>query len=91
MLTELIGATGFSIRPLLLDRLQSEGPVEDFYTDFAGLLLACTQGTPEVPGGSPRQVFEVAFKSLQIAQQTGKYGLVAEAMAPWLKTRWAFI
>lgn len=89
--TELIGASGFSIRPQLLDRLQSEGSVEDFYTDFAGLLLACTQGTPEVPAGSPRQVFEVAFKSLQIAQQTGKYGLVAEAMVPWLKTRWAFI
>ncbi|MCC1482949.1 hypothetical protein, partial [Roseibaca sp. Y0-43] len=44
-----------------------------------------------VQGGSPRQVFELAFKSLQIAQQTGKYGLVAEAMGPWLKERWTFI
>lgn len=91
LLTELIGASGFSIRPQLLDRLQSEGPVEDFYTDFAGLLLACTQGKPEIPSGSPRQVFEVAFKSLQIAQQTGKYGLVAKALRTWIKDRWAFV
>lgn len=91
VLSELIGASGLSIRPQLFDRLQSEGPVEDFYTDFAALLLACTQGTSEVPSGSPRQVFEVAFKSLQIAQQTGKYSLVAEAVGPWLMERWAFI
>lgn len=44
-----------------------------------------------MPSGSPRQVFEVAFKSLQIAQQIGKYGLVAEAVGPWLMERWAFI
>ncbi len=91
VLTELIGASGFNIRPQLSDRLQSEGPIEDFFTDFAGLLRTFTQGVPEVPGGSPRQVFEVAFKSLQIAQQTGKYGLVAEALRPWIKERWAFI
>ena len=91
VLSDLIGASGFSIRQQLLDRLQSEGPIEDFYTDFAGLLLACTQGTSEVPGGSPRQVFEVAFKSLQIAQQIGKYGLVAKVLRPWIKERWGLI
>lgn len=89
--SELTGASSFSVRSTLLDRLQSEGPAEDFYTDFAGLVFACTRGTPGAHSASPRQVFEIAFKTLQIAQQTGNYNFVAEALRPWLIERWAFI
>lgn len=91
VLIELTGASGFSVRPVLLDRLRSEGPVEDLYTGFAALTFAFTRGTPEAQSGSPRQVFEIAFKVLQIAQQTRDYNLVAEALLPWLMERWAFI
>jgi len=91
VLSELTGASGFSVRAIVQDRLQSEGPVEDFYTDFAVLIFAFAHGAPEAQGGSPRQVFEIAFKALQMAQQIGSYRLVAEALLPWLAERWAFI
>ena len=89
--SELTGASGFSVRSALLDRLQSEGPVDDFYTEFAVLLFACAQGTPEAQSCSPRQLFEVAFKALQISQQTASFKLVAEALLPWLVESWAYI
>ena len=91
VLRELTDVNGFLVRPVLIDRLQSNGPAEDYYTGFANLILTNTKGTPEAPSGSPREVFELAFKTLQIAQQTNNYKLVAENLLPWLVQRWSFI
>ena len=84
VLGELEDVTGFLVRPVLIDRLQSTGPVNDFYTGFANLILTHTKGTPEAPGGFPREVFELAFKVLRIAQQTRNYKLITENLLPWL-------
>ena len=91
VLRELTDVNGFLVRPVLIDRLQSNGPAEDYYTGFAKLILTHSKGTPEAPSGSPREVFELAFKTLQIAQQTSNYKLVAENLLPWLVQRWSFI
>ncbi|MDE0158326.1 MAG: hypothetical protein OXI88_07480 [Gammaproteobacteria bacterium] len=91
VLRELTDVNGFLVRSVLIDRLQSNGPAEDYYTDFANLILTNTKGTPEAPSGSPREVFELAFKALQTAQQTSNYKLVAEILLPWLVERWSFI
>ena len=91
VLRELTDVNGFLVRPVLIDRLQSNSPAEDYYTGFANLILTNTKGTPEAPSGSPREVFELAFKTLQIAQQTDNYKLVAENLLPWLVQRWSFI
>ena len=91
VLRELTDVNGFLVRPVLIDRLQSNGPGEDYYTGFANLILTNTKGTPEAPGGSPREVFELAFKALETALQTRNYKLVAENLLPWLVQRWAFI
>ena len=91
MLRELTDVNRFLIRPVLIARLQSNGPAEDYYTVFANLILTNTKGTPEVPGGSPREVSELAFKALEMAQQTRNYKLVAENLLPWLVRRWSFI
>ncbi len=90
-LRELTGVNGFLVRPVLIDHLQSNGPAEDYFTVFASLILANSQGTPEAPSGSPREIFELAFKALEVAQQTGYYKLVAENLLPWLVQRWLFI
>jgi hypothetical protein len=90
-LSKLTNASGFAIRPVLIDCLQSTGPAEDRYTDFANLVHICTQGTSEAPGGTPRQVFELAFKVLQMAQQTRNYKLIIEVLLPWLVQRWGFV
>ena len=91
VLRELTDANGFLVRPVLIDRLQSNGPAEDYCTGFANLILTHCKGTPETPSGSPREVFELAFKALRTAQQTGNYKLVAENLLPWLVQRWSFI
>lgn len=91
VLRELTDGNGFLLRPVLIARLQSNGPAEDYYTDFANLILTHSKGIPEAPSGSPREVFRLAFKSLQIAQQTSNYKLVAENLLPWLVQRWSFI
>ena len=91
VLRELTDVNGFLVRPVLIDRLQSKGPDEDFHTRFARLILTNTNGTPEAPSGSPGEVFELAFKVLQTAQQTRHYRLVAENLLPWLVQRWSFV
>ena len=91
VLRELTDVNGFLVRPVLIDRLQSNGSAEDYYTGFANLILTHSKGTPEVPSGSPREVFELAFKVLEMAQKTSNYKLVAENLLPWLVQRWSFI
>ena len=53
VLRELKDVNGFLVRPVLIDRLQSNGPAEDYYTGFANLILTHSKGTPEVPSGPP--------------------------------------
>ena len=91
VLRELKDGNGFLLRPGLIDRLQSNGPAEDYYTRFANLILTNTKGTPEAPSVSPWEVFELAFKALEMAQKTSNYKLVAENLLPWLVQRWSFI
>ena len=90
-LRELTGVNRFLVRPVLIDRIQSNGPVEDYRTDFANLILTNSKGTLEAPSGTPREVFKLALKALQVAQQTNNYKLVAGNLLPWLVQRWSFI
>jgi len=91
LLETLASTSGFSMRPELLDRLQSSGPTPDFYTDFSQLVLQEKLFAESTEQGTPRQMFELSFKALQIAQQTGQYRLVAEALLPWVVERWEFV
>ncbi|MEQ9210353.1 MAG: hypothetical protein RLN96_11015 [Pseudomonadales bacterium] len=91
VIEKLASASGFSIRPELLDRLQSSGPTHDFYTDFSQIILRESLVAGSAEHGTPRQMFELAFKALQIAQQTSQYRLVAEALLPWILERWDFV
>ncbi|GAA6194018.1 hypothetical protein [Phaeobacter sp. NW0010-22] len=88
---EISEASGFSVRPEVLDRLQSEGPTPDFHTDLAKLLFMERLVATGEQQGTPRQVFEVAFKSLQVAQQIGSYRIIADSLVLWLEQRWAFV
>ena len=84
-------ASGFLVRAVLIDCLLSKGPDADFHTRFARLILMNTKGTPEAPSGSPREVFELALKILQTAQQTSQYRLLAENLLPWVVQRWSYV
>lgn len=90
-LRELAGASGFAVRPALLDRLQSSGPVEDSYADTAQLILVHAHVSSEPQNVFPRQVFALTFRVLQMAQMTKNYRLFSESLLPWLEQRWQFI
>lgn len=90
-LRELASASGFVLHPVLMERLQSSGPVEDYHQGFAQLILVLASGLSESRVVSPRQVFELAFKILQMAQVTGNYRLLSDNLLPWLKKRWKLI
>ena len=91
VLGELTNATGFLVRPILIDRLKGNGAIEDIHTRFANLILTHTKGCPESTDGSPGEVFELGFRSLQMAQQTDNYRFVAENLLPWLVRKWSLI
>ncbi len=88
---KLAVSSGFSVRPVLLDRLQSIGPSDDFYTNFAQLVLAHANALSGTQKVSPKQVFELAFNVLKMAQTTGNYRLFSESLLPWLEQKWEFI
>jgi hypothetical protein len=83
--------TNYGIRQILIDRLKFKGPDEDFETDFAQLLLAHNTSLSDSSMVSPKQVFGLAFKVLQIADKTGNYRLFSKTLLPWLELKWKFI
>lgn len=87
----LAGASGFAVRRTILDGLKTSVPVDDFYTDFAQLVVVHASSSSGAREVSPRQVFELAFKVLQMAQATGNYRLFSESLLPWLERKWEFI
>ena len=91
MLEKLPVSSGFSIRPIVLERLQSIGPADDYNTDFAQLALAHSKSMSEDTSISPVQFFGFALKVLQIAQKTGHYRLFSENLLPWIKRTWELI
>jgi ABC-type dipeptide/oligopeptide/nickel transport system ATPase subunit len=91
VLRELTVSSCFAVRPELLDRLQTRGSFSDFNTSFAQLILAHSSSLSSSSKVSPIQVFELAFKVLQIAQAMGTYRLFSESMLPWLEKKWEFI
>lgn len=88
---EIAVSSGFAIRPALLDRLKSSGLVDDFYADFAQLVLAHAGSLSGSQKVSPKQVFDLAFKVLQMSQDTRTYRLFSESLVPWLENKWLFI
>lgn len=91
VVSELSDARGFLVRQVVIDILQKDGPEEDFFTGFACLVFSFTKNTHEGAYGSPREVFELAFKVLLMGQQTGHYRMVAENVLPWLLKKWSFV
>jgi len=90
-LRELDISSGFAVRQVLLDRIKSSGPVDDYYTGFAQLIAEHASSSSRGQIVEPRQVFDLSLKVLQIAQETGNYRLFSESLLPWLEKKWDFI
>ncbi len=90
-LRKLAVSNSFVVRPIILDRMQKSGPVNDFYADFAQLVRVHALSLSGVQQVLPVQVFSLAFKILQLAKATGNYQLFSKSLLPWLERKWLFI
>lgn len=90
-LREFAVSSGFAVRANLLDRLQNQGSVDDFYEDFAQLVRVHAGSLSGDQKVLPSQVFGLAYKVLQLANATGTYRLFSKSLLPWLENKWDFI
>jgi len=87
-LRELHSASGFMLRPALMEQLKSGGSIKDYNQAFAQLIRVHASGLSESRLVSPATVFELAFKVIRLASATGIYRLFTESLLPWLEKRW---
>ncbi|MCK5245181.1 MAG: hypothetical protein KAJ90_07920 [Desulfobacterales bacterium] len=82
---------GFKVRKELLNSLRGHGSTADYNTSVAALLDIHRRAIDQNGTLSPAQVFELAFKALQVAGQTNNIRVVAKSAFEWLDTKWTFI
>lgn len=87
---DVFRSSKFTVRPQLLNRLQCDGPSEDFYMQSAKMVFLENRVLRGEEQGTPAQVFELSFKIVQIAQAAGNSQLISDALLPWLRQRWAY-
>lgn len=91
LLDALEEGQGFKVRKELLDSLRGSGSSADYNTSLADLLSNHRSTIVKKGIISPAQVFELAFKALQIADQTNNIQVMAKRAFEWLSSKWTFI
>ncbi|MGZ8927200.1 MAG: hypothetical protein ACXW03_01950 [Methylobacter sp.] len=81
----------FKIRTAVLDSLKGHGSISDFNTSVAELLTIHRYAIEKKATPSPKQVFELVFKILQVAGQTNSICVLAKPAFDWLSAKWIFI
>lgn len=82
---------GFKVREEFFNSLQGRGTFMDYNTSFASLLAIHRRAIDKKETLSPTQVFELAFKALQMAGQTNNLRVMAKPAFEWLSEKWSFI
>jgi len=82
---------GFKVRKVLLNSLRGSGLATDYNNSMATLLAAHRHIIDQKGTPSPTQVFELAFKALQVAGQTKNIRVVTKPAFEWLNAKWTFI
>ena len=81
----------FKVRKEFLNSLRGSGLATDYNTSMAALLATHGHTIDKKETPSPTQVFELAFKALQVAGQTKNIRVVAKSAFEWLNAKWTFI
>ena len=81
----------FIVRKELINSLRGHGSTSDYNTSVAALLVIHRRAIDQNVTPSPAQVFELAFKALQVAGQTNYIQVVAKSAFEWLNAKWTFI
>ena len=82
---------GFKVRRDFIISLRGSGSIVDFSTSMAALLAIHRRAIDQNGTLTPAQVFDLAFKTIQVVGQTNLTRVVAKFAFEWLNTKWAFI
>ena len=82
---------GFKVRKELLNSLRGHVSTADYNSSLAALLFIHRRAIDQNETLSPAQVFELAFKALQVAIHTRMIRVVAKSAFEWLNAKWIFI
>lgn len=84
-------SVGFIARSLVLDRLGSSGPSDDFYTRLAQLIFRFAEVSRKSSRVQPIELFEFSMKILQIAEKTEYLRVICSALSNWFPDQWKSI
>ncbi|MDO9104518.1 MAG: hypothetical protein Q7U57_06105 [Methylovulum sp.] len=87
----LVENQGFKIRTELLNSLKGDTQSIDYNTSIAEQLALHRRAIENKVIPSPKQVFELVFKILQVSGQTNSRSVIAKSAYVWLSAKWTFI
>lgn len=82
---------GFNVRYEFLNCLQGLCTSSDYPLSVANLLYKHRHAIHTQESVPPAQIFELAFRALQIAGKMNKTRVMAKPIFEWLTSKWAFI
>lgn len=91
LLKTLEGVQGVKVRNEVLGCLRGYGSTTDYNTAMASLLATHRNAIDNNETLLPEQVFELAFKGLQIGVQTNNIRAMAKYIFEWLDAKWTHI
>ena len=91
LITSLEVCQGFKVRKELLSALRGHGLDTDYNTSMAALLAVHRSALSKNGTLPPRQIFELAFKTVQVAGPTNNIHVISKFGFEWLCAKWTFI
>jgi hypothetical protein len=88
IVASLADPIGFARRDQIVECLEGASDESDYYTRFARLLSAARRALDGVSTLSPRDVFEIAMKTIETGKLAGQARLLSKQILVWLRERW---
>lgn len=82
---------GFKVRKEFLNAFEGHPSTSDYNISLAALLFIHRRSIDKNETLTPTQIFELAFKALQVAIHTKMIRVVAKSAFKWLNAKWIFI
>lgn len=89
--SRLKGASGFRLSDKLVSSLVSGAGSSDFSSSLAYHLFQLSNAEEPVGMLSPHQMFEVAYRAMEIAKSTANRQAFGPAILGWLSAQWKYI
>ena len=87
----LAGASGFRLKDDLVASLNDGAVPSDFSTAHACRLFEIVNSDEKVGSLTPVEVFETAYRTMEVAKQSANRRSLGPTMLSWLELHWAYI